>query len=480
MTNNSRIINEEVRENANYGIYCTNTYFIEVEDCQVEDNGNNGIYFYSSFNGSIIHNEVNRNDYDGISIWVSYGFNVMNNTVTENHNYGILLHHFCENNTIYGNIISDNSVGNGYDYESENSWDDGISKGNFWSDYIGPGPYYLDGPGNNLDNFPIGPDVVLELHNDVSFNVGNPTAVITWITFSSTPDYFIVYKQGAILISGSWSGEDVAALVDTADIGLYNYTVFLNSTTGYSKTDTVMVTIYDNAPTIDSPSDRSYNYDTSENHILWHPSDYNPQNYYVYLDDEIIDEGIWDGSNIDVNIDDLAIGQYNFTLLVIDTSGLSVSDSVLVTVYDIAPLLISPEDITYEYGTPDVVIFWNATDMNPSSYIIYKNYTLVSEGSWNGWAITYDIAGLAEGVYNFTLVLEDTSGLQTIDTVIVTVTPASTTPTTITTTTSPTSTTTTTENGTGGQPDNLVVMAISIGSIGVILIVVILIIRKKT
>jgi len=474
-SSHSTIRNDTICANEFYGIYGYSSNYIIIKDCIIEDNGDNGIYFSSSFNGSIIHNEVNHNGYDGISIWTSDGFDIINNTASRNTDYGILIHHFSEYNRIYGNIITDNIYGNGYDYESENSWDDGISTGNYWSDYIGPGPYYLDGPGYNVDNYPSGPAVVLFIHSDVSYHLNtNPT--LRWDSFSSEPDYFIIFRDGEIHDSGIWDGLDVSTNVITNSLGVYNYTLFVNGTSGEYKTDTVMVTIYDNPPTIDSPLDQGYNFDTIGHTIVWHPSDFNPFGYYVYQNDSLVNSGSWSGSSIQISVDGLAIGVHRFMLVVNDTSDNKASDIVRVTVWDTNPWLDSPYgDIEYIEGTSNNYIHWDASDLNPANYTVYRNSTMLTFSPWNGGSISYNVDGLSVGVYNYTIMVMDTSGQTAYDTVFVTVLA---TPPETTTPTTPVTTTTTTSDGGGGTLDPLVPLAISLASMAVIVVVLILWKRK--
>jgi parallel beta-helix repeat protein len=467
----STIRSDTIRANELYGISAYSSNYIMIKDCIVEDNGDNGIYFSSSFNGSIIHNEVIQNGYDGISIWTSDGFNIINNTASKNVDYGILIHHFSENNRIYGNTITDNIFGNGYDYESENSWDDGISVGNYWSDYIGPGPYYLDGPGNNMDNYPSGPAVILIIHNDVSYHLGtNP--ILTWNSFSSEPDYFIIYRDGEIHKSGIWDGHDVSTSVATDSLGVFNYTLFINGTSGQSKTNTVMVTIYDNPPTIDSPMDKGYNFDTTGHTITWHPFDLNPFGYYIYQDGSLASSNSWSGSNVQISVDGLSIGVHYFMLVVNDTSDNKASDTVQVTVWDTEPWLDSPYgDIQYIESTLGNFIYWDASDLNPANYTVYRNSTILTVSTWNGEAISYNVDGLIVGAYNYTLKVTDTSGQAAYDTVFVTVLPA----TPVTTTTSPP----TTNSVTTPPPINTTLLIVGAGVAGVVIIAAAICIRRR-
>jgi parallel beta-helix repeat protein len=125
-----------------------------------------GIYLWFSDNMLIAKNAVSycaRSRYEGyysertlnsaIDLFYSNHSLVVNNTVLDNYGYGIRITS-CSNVTVWYNILSGNADGNAYDSGTNNQWDDGVSKGNFWGDYIGVGMYYIPGPAGSVDRYP--------------------------------------------------------------------------------------------------------------------------------------------------------------------------------------------------------------------------------------------------------------------------------------------------------------------------------------
>ena len=88
------------------------------------------------------------------------------------------------------------------------------------------------------------------------------------------------------------------------------------------------------APEVTPAADVTYVYGTTGNTITWIASDDNPLMYVVIKDLEItpVASGIWDGTDITVNIDGLELGTYEYTLAVYDYSANFVLDTVTVTV----------------------------------------------------------------------------------------------------------------------------------------------------
>ncbi|MFW9916213.1 MAG: hypothetical protein ACFFGZ_11455 [Candidatus Thorarchaeota archaeon] len=85
-------------------------------------------------------------------------------------------------------------------------------------------------------------------------------------------------------------------------------------------------------PTIDSPADVSYEEGTTGHVLTWNPVDANPKNYTIYRDGMNIASGDWSGEAVSIEIDGLAFGTYNFTIVVMDIAYGAVQDTVWVEV----------------------------------------------------------------------------------------------------------------------------------------------------
>lgn len=485
---NSTIYDCDILSNSYIGIKLYYSDWITIRDGTIANNKNDGIDCTKSTHGEIIGNTVSHNQADGISFYYGDYFQVINNTLEGNSAYGIYLDAYSDYNTIFENNLSMNLDGNGYAYENTNTWDDSVFRGNWWDDYIGSGVYSIPGPGVNIDRYPRSPAVYLPDHNNESFQFDSVGASFTWSSSASESDYFIIYIDDVVYREGNWNGSEITVNVNTSSLGTFKYTLFVNGTFGTYSQDTVWVTIYDYAPIIWFPDDQYYNFDTTGHFITWVVSDANPFAYYLYIDETLDSWSVWTGAIPQISIDGLQIGEYNYTIMVNDTNGNSASSTVFVFVFDITPAFEGPnEDIVYNVGSTGHSILWNAIDLNPSNYTVYKNSSIYAFNPWDGLPVTTYVNGLAIGVYNYTIVLVDTSGQTTSRTVFVTVQEPTTTTTTTTSTTISTTTsiittepTTTTSEGTNPPIETTLILIVSFASLAVILIVVILILKKKT
>jgi hypothetical protein len=105
--------------------------------------------------------------------------------------------------------------------------------------------------------------------------------------------------------------------------------------------------------------------------------------------------------------------------------GGNASDSVFVTVQNVAPVLYSPIDQTWVFGTTGHAISWMPLDPSvrlPMSFTITMEGTPILGGSWSSGAlIVLPIDGLDQGRYHFTCTINDGLGGSASDNVTVTV-----------------------------------------------------------
>ncbi|MHA1962295.1 MAG: hypothetical protein ACW99U_18985 [Candidatus Thorarchaeota archaeon] len=121
------------------------------------------------------------------------------------------------------------------------------------------------------------------------------------------------------------------------------------------------------------------------------------------------------------------MGHYSYNIVVFDTSGNTASDSVEITVVDTTdPTLSSPDDVQFKEGDSGYNLTWILIDVNPQSYEIFMDLTLIASGLWNstGETITISLDDLLEGVHHLTIYVSDLAGNEASDMIIVTVLPS--------------------------------------------------------
>jgi len=273
----------------------------------------------------------------------------------------------------------------------------------------------VDGTNPTIDS-PIDPNVV----------EGSSGNQITWNPYDLHPASYEIYREEILVKSGLWnsSSEPISFSVDGLSLGVYNITIVVYDTTSRTAIDTVFVTVYDGtAPIVDNPADIDGDSGYS---ITWSPSDLHPVSYQILREGVQVKSGTWNtsGETMTISVDGLSIGSYNYTIVLTDIGGNTVTDEVIVTVYSAdVPTIDQPANQTISEGATGLFVTWNPLDLNPSSYAIYQNGVIVKSGQWNSSAETISISldGLSLGTYNFTALVTDLDSNTAKDTVWVTV-----------------------------------------------------------
>ena len=177
---------------------------------------------------------------------------------------------------------------------------------------------------------------------------------------------------------------------------------------------------------LDHPDDIIYEEGMTGNSINWTAIDSHPNNYTIKRDGIVVDNGTWTSDiPINISIDGLPIDTYVYIIEVFDLFGNNASDSVNVSVWQLAdPIIHLPPDFSYKEGETRNFINWFATDLHPTTYSITRNGTNVETGTWeSGILKTINIDGLSIGDYVFTFEVFDQLGQDSSDTITVTVLP---------------------------------------------------------
>jgi parallel beta-helix repeat protein len=384
-------------DSLNYGVYltqgignrlCNNTIFNSYYGMYIRSGSNNnsfsnniilnasryGFYLYFAndniFTNNIISNSTHYGFSTGMFFQQANGNEIKNNTYNNNSN-GIIIRDQSQ-----GNIIKNNTIANNTQYgiwiygESENNsiYHNNIinndqnandSCTNYWdNNYPSGGNYWSDYGSSDNDGDGIG---------------DNPYSIPGGENSDNYP--LINRKQNRMPVA------------DAGD----NQTVLLGNTINL---------------------DGSGSYDLDEDKLFYNWEIISkPIGSIALLDDPL--------SPSPSVIPDL-IGEYVFNLTVSDDYIASEPDTVGGKALQ-APVIDSPNDITYEKGAINQNITWTPTDDNPYFYNVTKDGTLEDDGPWTGEKIAIDVKSLNVGIYIYVCTVYDEDGNNATDIVRVTV-----------------------------------------------------------
>jgi hypothetical protein len=254
---------------------------------------------------------------------------------------------------------------------------------------------------------------------DMTFDHATPGHNITWIVTdpSNGTTGYDVFKNGLPDGSGSWtSGVPIVYYINGLPVGLYNYTIVVSDGLGGFAQDSVNVTVLNVPPAITSSPNSTYVRGSIGNQITWTITDASNGTtfYIVYQNGSQNSTGNWtSGTPVVASIDGRAMGSYNFTIVATDGLGGSVQDQVIVTVLNAPPACTHPANVTYPHASAGHAINWTVTDTDTMA----RNFVIMLDGASNGtgtWTsgvqISWSVAGLSMGSYNFTLIASDGLG----------------------------------------------------------------------
>ncbi|MFW9914026.1 MAG: nitrous oxide reductase family maturation protein NosD [Candidatus Thorarchaeota archaeon] len=351
-----------------------------------------GINYFMSGSAKILNNTVTNCTF-GIQTRTSGGEKISNNTVVQNNGHGIYLiedssgfaisHNYVANNngtgitigsrstgcTIWGNTLMVNRL-NGYD-NNLNQWDNG-SYGNYWDDYAGPDwdldgfgdwPHSVSGFGNAQDRYPLTNVTYLLLDvtaptiippADIAIEESTKGVNITWSPSDANPLWYNLTLNQVLIEQGVWNGSTITIYLDdmkdttipytfsnwalVESWGVYNFTLRVYDRVGQWASDTVMVNVTDTTPPFfwNTPEDITFMEGMPAGASWsWSVEGLWPNGSWIIYQDgvEIASGGEMYSPGISHEIlESLAVGTYNFTVVIFDKAGNSASHTVIVTV----------------------------------------------------------------------------------------------------------------------------------------------------
>jgi hypothetical protein len=275
-------------------------------------------------------------------------------------------------------------------------------------------------------------DTSVDANTDVTLNGGGSDAedapgdlTFSWAVTDNGP-------SGNVTLTN----EDTDTLTFQADAaGDYELTLTVTDTQGATDSDSVVVTVNatNTAPTATAPADTSVDVNTDVT-LSGAGSDTEDASGDLTFSWAVTNNGPSGNATLtDENTDTLTFqadtaGDYELTLTVTDTGGLSDTDTVTVTVNAVntAPTATAPADTSVDVNT-DVTLNGSGSDAEDASGALTYSWAVTNNGPSGNVTLsnedtdTLTFQADAAGDYELTLTVTDTQGATDSDTVIVTV-----------------------------------------------------------
>jgi len=169
----------------------------------------------------------------------------------------------------------------------------------------------------------------------ITYEGGSTGNTVLWTALSYAPDRYVIVFDGVLQVNSTWDGTDVEISCDGLSLDTHNYTLEIFNTFGHSLLKRTYVRVLDTTdPVLSQPDDVNYTVGSQGNVIEWTLNDLYPDTYELYIGNESLRIDTWNSTSetISLSVDDLPVGEYNFTIFVNDTSGNIASDLVTIRV----------------------------------------------------------------------------------------------------------------------------------------------------
>ena len=259
--------------------------------------------------------------------------------------------------------------------------------------------------------------ITLEQKQDLlEYEQGTTGHTISWVPAGSFGTYNITQGDLKLRQDVSWTQrERITINVSGYLEGEHSYTISLINKFGNTLTHTVTVRVFDNPPVfLNSPANLSLEVGTNGVFLRWGAYDSKPSNYTIFRNSTIIEtERPWISNQlINVSLDNLLLGVYNFTIQLTDLNGRFTTHTVFVsTLLDFRPkFLVSPADQRVEASLNKIRLTWIGADATPSGYTIKRDNLIIdAETSWTtSQPIEILVDAIRPGNYTIQLTLFDT------------------------------------------------------------------------
>lgn len=265
------------------------------------------------------------------------------------------------------------------------------------------------------------PSIVKNIEN-FTVNVGTSDFLFSWhaIDIDGNNHSYWIERNSVKIAEGMWDNNTDLTFIESEilDVGIYNYTCFVNDTALAVSYSSIILTIINHYPVItNNILNFTVDVGTTGFILSWHVSDIdgNNQSFWIERNSTKISEGMWN-NNMDilfVESELLNAGVYNYTCFVNDTALAVNFSSIFVLVFNSEPVIVNiTSSFTVNVGTMGYSLSWHVYDMegNTDTYWIERNLVKIAEGVWsNDTDITFiEFELLIAGVYNYSCFINDT------------------------------------------------------------------------
>ena len=185
---------------------------------------------------------------------------------------------------------------------------------------------------------------IIEGPEDMEFYFTQTGKTLSWNVSDDFLNMYSILDNGKLVASGEINPDKpvITYKLDDLTIGVHNFTLYANDTSGNTAFDEVIVTVLADslAPVlVFAPDDVYYNQGDTGIIRNWTITDDFKDNYTIEIDGEVIVTAAWTTDNIEFDFSGLRVGHYQVKLTVFDLGGNSLESTV--DVYVSEPVIVT-------------------------------------------------------------------------------------------------------------------------------------------
>ena len=227
---------------------------------------------------------------------------------------------------------------------------------------------------------------------------------------------YSILRNGTEVDSGGFTHwVNVTTFLNSSVDGDWNYTIIATDPSNNQGAYTSIIHIEDMVdPTIEGPSDKVIEqFDTTKT-IEWNITEVNDGTFIIKRNDSTIAGPLpfFNGLNVSISMTSTLLVDWNYTIIATDPSGNVAQDTVIVHIRDTVNPVITMLNSSFAVVQGNQSTFyWQITENNPQSYLLYLNGTIVNGSTYiNNSIISYTFLNWTIGELFFEVFANDTSG----------------------------------------------------------------------
>ncbi len=245
---------------------------------------------------------------------------------------------------------------------------------------------------------------------------------INWTVGDLEPHTYDLKVNGSLVIEDMvWDNGSIIYTLIELEAGVHIFEITLYDLFMFNTTDQVLVFV---SETITYPSDLNLEYGFENTTIEWQILNQNFTSYTLYLNQTLL-QNVTQNVNESITIElfNLDIGVYVYTLLLNHSSGDIIQDVLTIIIEDtVAPTINFSSDISYPAGSANQTIIYTLYDLRPHVYNVTLNGSIyIPTTSWENGILMLNIDILNAGVYILIIQVYDLSFNLIFDEVVITV-----------------------------------------------------------